>query len=103
MCCCADPVPSGLAPSRHIDQHDWEFLRTENVDQRPRPVNDVADGMNEVSDDDALLQVDHDQRGTEIKSGKRHRSNPQQAVSAVRALPEVSPAREQKASARWSW
>ena len=33
----------------------------------------------------------------------RGRSNPQPAVSAVRALTEAVPAHEEKASARWSW
>jgi len=60
-------------PSRHIDQHDWEFLRTKNIDQRPRPVDDLADGMDEMPIDYAFLQADHNQRAAGIKSGKRHR------------------------------
>ncbi len=61
-------------PSRHIDQYDWKVLRTKNIDQRARPINDLADGRSEIPADDAFLQVNHDQRGIGIKNSKRHRS-----------------------------
>jgi hypothetical protein len=68
MCCCADPVPP-----RHVDQHDREFLRTENIDRHPGALDDFANGMDETPIDYAFLQVDHNQRGIGIKGGKRHR------------------------------
>ena len=60
-------------PARHVDQHDWKVLRTENIYQRARPIDDLADGMNEVSVDNAFLQVNHDQRGIGVKTSKGHR------------------------------
>ena len=46
-----------LRPARrtacHIDQHDWKILRPENIEQCARAADNIADGMHEVSIDDA--------------------------------------------------
>jgi hypothetical protein len=45
----------------------------EDIYQRARSVDDLIDRMNKVSVDDAILQINHDQRGVGVKNRKWHR------------------------------